>query len=109
MSIQPNQTTAAAAGVWAAVGGMAFEHWHASQTSLSSLSSNLLWGGFMLVFVLLPLFFFVIGRQPPFGRDWIRDPAERARYFLGVKRMLVWLVSAGLVAGAWTLIHRAME
>ncbi len=106
MSIQPNRATAAAAGVWAAAGGMAFEQWHAAQTSLSSLTSNLLWGGFMLVFVLLPLAFLVIGRQPPFGRDWIHDPAERARYWLGVKRMLVWLVTAGLVAGAWTLAAR---
>lgn len=106
MSIQPNQATAAAAGVWAAAGGMAFEQWHAAQTALSSLTSNLLWGGFMLVFVLLPLFFLVIGPQPPFGRDWIHDPAERARYVVGVKRVLVWLVSGAVVAGAWTLLHR---
>lgn len=105
MTIKPNQATAAAAGIWAALGGMAFEQWHAAQTSLSSLSANLLWGGFMLVFVLLPLFFFVIGPQPPFGRDWIKDPAERARYFLGVRRVLIWLVSGAAVAGLWAVVR----
>ncbi|WAC75077.1 hypothetical protein OU995_10415 [Roseateles sp. SL47] len=106
MTIEPNPRTAAAAGVWAAIGGMSFETWHAAQTSLTPLTSNLMWGGFMLIFVLLPLYFLVIGRQAPFGRDWVKDPAERARYAVSVKRMLVWLGSGALVAVLWTVVSR---
>lgn len=104
MNIEPSQKTAAAAGVWAAIGGMSFEYWMATQTSMTQLTTNPLWGGFMLLFIMLPLYFLVLGRQAPFGRDWIKDPAERARYAVGVKRVLIWVLSGGVVAACWTLL-----
>lgn len=97
MSIEPTNLSAAIAGIWSSLGLVPFEGWIEQAKFGSVLMYNLTWLSGAAVFFFLPVLFFVIGRNTgAFGRSWIIDPKERTKYWLIVKRMLVWFGSAGL-------------
>jgi hypothetical protein len=100
MCIEPTYRTAAIAGMWSSIGLASFEAWIERAQFGSVLTYNLMWLSGAAVFFFLPVLFFVIGRNTgAFGRTWILDPKERAEYWIVVKRMLVWFVSAGVAGG----------
>lgn len=96
MRIEPTNRTAAITGIWSSLGLVPFEAWIEQAKFGSVLTYNLTWLSGAGVFFFLPVFFFVVGRNTgAFSRAWILDPKERAEYWIVVKRMLVWFVSAG--------------
>ncbi len=102
MTIEATNRTAAMAGVWCSIGIVPFEVWSDHTKFTSILAYNFVWLLAFLVFLVVPLIYFVIGRSTgPFGPTWMLDPGERARYRVCAKRMVVWFASA---AGAGILI-----
>ena len=105
MTVRATQVTAAIAGAWAVFGLVPFEMWMEHHKSGSVLLSNLLWLLALLVFFLVPAYYFVLGQATEaFDRLWFKDPEERARYAVLVKRMLIWFVTAGVVGSLWSLL-----
>ena len=99
MDIEPSYRTAAGAGLWSALGLVAFDVWLDHNKSASALSNNLAWFLVLALFLYVPGYFMVIGAgSARFGRAWLSDAAERRRYLAVVKRVLVWLVCAGIAA-----------
>lgn len=98
--IKATNRTAAIAGVWSSVGLVAsdprIEHVKFGAMLTYNLTSLLV----AAVFFFIPVFLFVIGfNTEPLSRAWFLDPGERAEYWIGAKRMIVWFVCAG-VTGA---------
>jgi hypothetical protein len=96
MRITPTYRTAAIAGMWSATGLGLLDTWthHANFASVGM--SNLVWLSGAALFFLVPVFFLVIGaRTASFSRTWFLNPQERAEYWIVVKRMIVWFLSAG--------------
>jgi hypothetical protein len=101
MYIEPTNRTAAIAGIWSSMGLVPFDAWIEQAKFGSVLTYNLMWLSGSAVFFFLPVLFFVIGRNTgAFSRAWILDHKERAAYWIVVKRMFVWFVSAGAAGGA---------
>jgi hypothetical protein len=99
VALEPSYRSAAAAGVWSALGWVSFGIWLEHAKPDSTLSHNLAWLVVLAVFLYLPGYFLVVGASATrFGRNWISDPAERQRYLAVVKRLLVWLVSGGIAS-----------
>jgi hypothetical protein len=66
--------------------------------------NNCLWLLALAVFVFIPGYFFVIGRDNgSFDRLWFLDPEQRVRYSAITKRMFVWFCAAGLFGVIWSL------
>lgn len=64
-----------------------------------------MWLLIFLVFFAVPGHFLVFGKRARrLQRDFLSNPEERARQAEVVKRLLVWLVSAGLVGSLWSLL-----
>jgi hypothetical protein len=106
MQITPTSRTAVFAGIWSSTGLTLFEAW-VEQAKFGSVTTyNLTWLTGAALFFFLPTFFLVIGQNTgAFSRSWFLDPAKRAEYWIVVKRMIVWVVSAGmslLVISAFT-------
>ena len=100
MDIEATNRTAAIAGIWSSMGLVPFDAWIEQAKFGSVLTYNLTWLLGSAAFFFLPVFFLVIGRNTgAFGRTWILDPKERAEYWIVVKRMFVWFVSAGVAGG----------
>lgn len=96
MAIEPSYRTAAAAGLWSAVGLVPFDLWRARAGSASPVADNLAWFVVLALFLYLPGYFLVVGTSATrFSRAWLSDPVERQRYLAVVRRVLVWLVVAG--------------
>ncbi|MGE5865212.1 MAG: hypothetical protein ACM32J_08935 [Rhizobacter sp.] len=108
MNIEPSFKTAALAGVWAASWGILLDEWpdglHPSTTHADLLNLTFFVLGFAL-----PMYFLVMGRHQPFERGWWRHASERARHNAMAKRMLVWLLSAGVVGAIWSLSHSLLN
>ncbi len=99
MNVEPSYRTAAGAGLWSAIGLVAFDVWLDHNKSVSALSNNLAWFLVLALFLYVPGYFLVVGAGGArFGRAWLSDAAERRRYLGVVKRVLVWLVCAGIAA-----------
>lgn len=97
MNIKPTNRTAALAGVWTSMGMTPFDSWLESAKLTSTLTYNLIWLSFAAVFFFLPGVFLVIGRDTDaFSTFWIVDTKERAKYWVVMKRMFVWFISAGI-------------
>ena len=81
MRLTASNTTAALAGAWSALGFGLFEAWMEHRSPSSASAANLLWFAALAVFLFLPGYLFIIGRDnAPFGRTWFLDTEERARY-----------------------------
>lgn len=100
MNNQPSNRTAAMAGIWTALGVLPFVAWSEGGVFSSALAENAAWLGVAAVFIFLPAVYFVVGRDGRrFSRDWVNNPAERARYMALITRMAVWIATAGVVGG----------
>lgn len=70
---------------------------------ISPLEQNALWLLAMVVLLFAPGYYLVLGQDTePFERSWFLDSAERARYGVIARRMLVWFLSAGVVGLVWS-------
>src|SRR5262245_47972525 len=108
MTAKASEVSAAIAGAWAVLGMIPFARWMEHHTASSVLWNHLLWLSAIAVFVFIPVYFFVLGKenQPPFRRTWFLDRDERARYGVIVKRGLIWFLSAGAVSAVWSVVLR---
>jgi len=105
MTVRATHTTAAIAGAWTVFGLVTFEMWMEHHKVASAASSNILWLLALLVFLLVPAYYLVLGQTTEaFDRLWFKDPEERARYATVVKRMFTWFVTAGVVGSLWSLL-----
>jgi len=105
MYVEATSKSAAVAGAWSAFGLIPFDAWLEHHKSISVLSYNLLFLLAALVFFFLPAYFLVIGKgNEPFSRTWFMNREERARYWVIVRRMFVWFLSAGAFGAVWSLI-----
>lgn len=108
MDFEPSNRTAAAAGLWSALGLVALDVWLDHNKSASPLSNNLAWFLVLALFLYVPGYFLVVGAGGTrFGRAWLSDATERRRYLAVVKRVLVWLVCAGVAAAGLTALLKS--
>ena len=104
MAIKASHTTAAIAGAWTVLGLVPFEIWIDQHKEGLVLSNNLLWLLALAVFLFVPGYYLVLGKDTEaFSQLWFADREERARYFVIVKRMFIWFVSAGAIGSIWSL------
>ena len=104
MELKASNGSAALAGIWSALTLVPFDTWMEHHRSGSVLTANLLWLAGAAAFFLIPAYYFVIGRDSgPFSRLWFTDPAERTRYAVVVKRMLIWFLCTATVGVFWSL------
>jgi hypothetical protein len=94
MNSKPTNKTAAIAGIFTSLGVLPFVPW----SGVAAYSPGLMtWLIVAAVFVFLPTIYFVIGKDGrKFGRNWISDPLERARYFALVTRVIIWAATAAV-------------
>jgi hypothetical protein len=103
MSIVASTKSAAIAGTWSAFGFVPFDAWLEHHQIGSALAHNVALLGVALVFLFVPGYFLVIGRDnEPFSRTWLFDAEECARYGAIAKRMIVWFVSAAVTGLIWS-------
>ena len=95
MYSQPTPASAALAGIWTGIGFVAFKVMSDKAAEDSLLNNDLVWLAVFAIFLAVPAIYFVFGRRGlGLSKNWINVPEERARYFLMVKRMGVWVASA---------------
>ena len=71
------------------------------------MEHNVLWLFALALLLLVPGYYLVLGRDTePFGRTWFLDSDERARYRVVFYRLLVWLLSAGVIGLFWSSVLR---
>lgn len=100
MNNQPSNRSAALAGIWTGLGVLLFAAWSGEGAFSSGLAENAAWLGVAAVFIFLPAVYFVVGRDGArFSRDWVNNPAERAKYMALMTRVATWIVTAGVVGG----------
>lgn len=105
----PSNLTSALAGLWSGIGFAAFVTISKQAAEGSLLKHDFFWLLIFALFLALPVIYFVYGRRGPgLSKNWIHVPAERARYFVMVRRMLVWLASAIVTGGAALLLLRLL-
>ena len=105
----PSNLTSALAGLWSGIGFAAFVTISKQAAEGSLLKHDFFWLLIFALFLALPVIYFVYGRRGPgLSKNWIHVPAERARYFVMVRRMLVWLASAIGTGGAALLLLRLL-
>ena len=103
----PTEKTALFTGAWSMFGLVPFDIWMGSR-HFSIMEKNVFWVIAMLLFFIVPFYFFVIGREAaPFSRAWFMDADERARYWVVSKRMLCWFLSAAVFGTFWSLLLTA--
>ena len=105
MKIDANMKTAAVTGAWAGFCIPLFEAWYGLQQFSSSFTSTLVLI-VMAALVLVPLQFFVFGRQAPPSRAFKLDSHEGRLYMSMLKRILVCGVVAAAVLLAWRLYQQ---
>ncbi len=105
MQTLPTHRTAAYAGAWAAFGGVPWDQWMIHHDgSRDVLTNNLISLGVFSVFLFVPVYFFVIGRNNGvYSRFWFLDPEQRAAYWVISKRMFYWLAGAVGFGAVWSL------
>ncbi len=105
MKIDANIKTAAATGAWAGFCIPLFEAWYGLQQFGSSFTSSIVLV-VMAALILVPLQFFVFGKQAPPSRVFKLDSEEGRVYMSMLKRILVCGVVAGSVLLAWRLYQQ---
>ncbi|NML60798.1 hypothetical protein HHL21_06805 [Massilia sp. RP-1-19] len=104
MKTEPSNRTAALAGLWTSLGVLPFAAWSGTGAFSSGLVENVAWLAVAAVFIIMPAVYFVVGREArAFGRNWVDDPAERAKYMAMLARMGIWIVTAA-AAGSLLLL-----
>jgi len=97
---RPTNASAACAGVWSALGSLAFLAWGAQPGSSIHRGQTGAIAGLVAgtVFILLPVLLFVIGRDPG-GARWslLREQAERSRFLATIGRAFIWFASTAVV------------
>lgn len=69
------------------------------------MEQNVLWVLALALLLFVPGYFLVLGSDTePFERTWFLDSSERARYGVVFRRMLIWLLSAGVVGLLWSSV-----
>jgi hypothetical protein len=107
MIAQPSKLSSALAGLWSGIGFAAFVTISKQAADDSILKNDFIWLVVFAVFLALPVLYFVYGRRGPgLSKNWINVPEERARYFVMVQRMMVWLASAVVTGGVMLLLLR---
>ena len=73
------------------------------------LATNLITLSFFAVFLLVPMYYFVIGTNTGlYSRYWFLDPKQRAAYWVISKRMFCWFAGAAVFGAIWSLIFRVV-
>ena len=103
MKITPSYASALLAGLWSGVGVLPL-----TRGGAGASLGTVLWVLMLVVFFFAPMFFLVFGRGETFGRDWIHDPVQRARYFAMIKRLAIYVAAAAASAGAMWLGMRLL-
>jgi ABC-type branched-subunit amino acid transport system permease subunit len=105
MKIQASPFSAMLAGAWSGLSLAISDAWPQHMNVGAPAAQDTAFVVYALLFVLVPVYFFVIGHgNAPFGRNWLAIPEERTRYGAIVKRVLVWFLSAGACMAALSLI-----
>lgn len=104
MTLEPTPKTAALAGAWLAAGMAALDHSRDWRSELSGWQDDLLTLAFVVLFMGLPAYFLVIGREEPFDPGWWRHASERARRAALTRRLVIWFVSCGAVLALWSTV-----
>ena len=106
MISKPNTRTAALAGLWTSLAAFPLVVWAADDPIWSGLMA---WLVAAAIFIFVPAIYFVVGSDARrFSRDWVNDPAERARYFALVKRVLVWAATAVVAAALILFVNNRL-
>ena len=89
MQTLPTRRTAAYAGAWSALGAVPWDQWMSHHLGRQDvLISNLISLCFFAVFLVIPGYFFVIGKNNGvYSRFWFLDPAQRKAYGVISQRM----------------------
>ena len=105
MQTLPTHRTAAYAGAWAALGGVPWDQWMIHHKGGHDvLTNNLISLCFFSVFLVVPGYFFVIGKNTGvYSRFWFLDPAQRKAYWVISKRMFYWFAGAVGFGAIWSL------
>lgn len=107
MKKNPSNRTAALAGLWTSLGVLPFGAWAGNHAFASGLVENLAWLVVVAVFIIIPAVFFVVGREGrAFGRNWMDDPVERAKYTALLARMGIWIVTAAAAGSLLLLVQQ---
>lgn len=107
MKNKPSNRTAALAGLWTSLGVLPFAAWSGNDAFASGLVENIAWLVVAAAFIIIPAVYFVVGREArAFGRNWMEDPVERAKYMAMLARMGIWIVTA---ASAGSLLLLAQK
>lgn len=97
MNDEPTNRSAAVAGIWSAVGLVPCESWMDHHAPISVLTNNIFWLIACAVFLAIPSYFLVIGRNTrPFSRTWFLDAKQRSEYAVVSRRMLSWFLSCAI-------------
>lgn len=103
MILNPSYATAAIAGVITSVGMMTYELL-AARLEVQD-KSGVMWILATAVFLALPVYVLVLGRgSKPLSAQWLKDPEERQRQWRIIRRLLVWLATAGAIMSLWSLV-----
>lgn len=99
----PTYRSAAIAGAFAGITLVPLETWlDGAGHSLPLWQRNSIWLCALIALFALPIYFFVMGRQPILtSRLWFTDPEQRSRAFNFTKRGVVYMM--GGLCGAWLL------
>jgi hypothetical protein len=105
MDIVASPKSAAIAGAWSAFGFVSYEALLGHHKFRYVLTYNVASLAEFVVFLVLPMYFLVIGRDSgPFSRSWFLDAEQRARYGVIVRRVFVWFLSAAAVGAMWSML-----
>jgi hypothetical protein len=101
----PTHRTAAYAGAWSALGAVPWDQWMSHHSGRQDvLISNLISLCFFAVFLFVPVYFFVIGKNTGVtSRFWFLDPVQRKCYWVISKRLFCWFAGAAGFGIVWSL------
>ncbi len=105
MPLEPTNRSAALAGAISGLGLVVHEVWEKHHPAASVTAHNFAFLIFAVACLALPCYFLVFGQGTrSFNPAWLREPSERARYLVVVKRMLCWFLAAGATLSLTSLL-----
>ena len=102
----PSHRSATYAGAWTALGAVPWDTWMSQQHKGNHevLGTNLITLSVFAVFLLVPMYYFVIGTNTGlYSRFWFLDPEQRKAYWVISKRMFCWFAGAVVFGAIWSL------
>ena len=105
MQTVPTHRTAVYAGAWSALGLIPWDQWTSHHKGgQDGLAYNLIFLFVFTVFLIVPVYYFVIGKNPGlYSRFWFLDPEQRKAYWVISKRMFCWFAGAAVFGTIWSL------